>query len=61
MNGRKPKLSPECAAKLREMYSQGETKRHLARLFRIDPRTVRNYLVVWHKHPEIRLDRALMG
>jgi Helix-turn-helix domain of resolvase len=56
MNGRKPCLSPEAANTLRRMYAEGWQVRTLARLFRIDPKTVRNYMAVRHKHPEVSIN-----
>jgi hypothetical protein len=58
MNGRKPMLSTEQANALRREYVKGLPVRLLARLYKMDPKTVRNYVSLTHKHPSVRLDRV---
>ena len=58
MNGRKPKLTTEQAHALRREYVKGTPIRLIARWFKVDPKTVRNYVSLCHKHPSVRLDRA---
>ena len=52
MNGRKPKLSPEDARRVREWASFGTNQSEVARRLGIDRRTVRYYINRVHKRPE---------
>ena len=57
MNGRKPKLDRAAADRLLFLYTIGTPVRDLARMYKIDPKAVRNYINGTHKNPALRWDR----